>query len=210
MAVRGDRRFMATTAKGVLMVPLWNRLVRRLRRLAGRGWSAQEFQQRYAGNRSDVWGYLNSQPHQERSDRILSAFAGRRPQRLLELGCAEGFLTRRLAGLAEEIVACDLSEMAVQRAQAYCSDLSNVRFLATDVRDRLPEGSFDECLASDVLYYLSTSEIEVLGGRLRQLMPGSARLVLANEWNHDYRDLTAPDVALQSLTKGGALALRQP
>ncbi|MFN9290855.1 MAG: class I SAM-dependent methyltransferase, partial [Planctomyces sp.] len=114
-----------------------------------------------------VWGYLNSQPHQERSDRIFSAFAGRRPQRLLELGCAEGFLTRRLAGLAEEIVACDLSEMAVQRAQAYCSDLSNVRFLATDVRDRLPEGSFDECLASDVLYYLSPSEIEVLGDRLR-------------------------------------------
>lgn len=203
MAVRVNSRSVAETAKGILMGSLWNRLVRRLRRWAGCGWSAREFRHRYAGKPEDVWGYLHSQPHQDRSDRIFSAFAGRRPQRLLELGCAEGFLTRRLAGLADEVVACDLSEVAVQRAQAYCSDLNNVRFLAADVRNRLPDGSFDECLASDVLYYLSPGEIQVLGQRLRQLLGGTGRLVFANEWNQGYCDLTAPEAALRCLAKGG-------
>lgn len=132
---------------------LWNRLVRRLRRLFGLGWSAREFRQRYAGKTSDAWGYQHSPDHQARADRILKMFVGRQPQRMLELGCAEGFLTRHLSGIADRVVACDVSEVAVHRAAACCADLRNVHFMATDIRHRLPDGPFDACLASDVLYY---------------------------------------------------------
>jgi 2-polyprenyl-3-methyl-5-hydroxy-6-metoxy-1,4-benzoquinol methylase len=186
------------------MSRLGNRLVRRFRRWLGLGWSAAEFEKRYAAVAGDAWGYHASQTHRGRADRILAVLQGCTPQRLLELGCAEGFLTRRLAAQAAAVVACDLSERAVERARQHCAGLVHVQFLAADVRQRLPEGNFDVCLASDVLYYLSPAEIVSLAGRLRQQMPTGARLIFANEWNESYRDLTPPQQVLQCLTRDGA------
>lgn len=186
------------------MSRLGNRLLRRFRRWLGLGWSAAEFERRYAAVAKDAWGYHASEMHRGRADRILAVLAGGTPRRLLELGCAEGFLTRRLAELAAAVVACDLSERAVERAKQHCAGLGNVQLLAVDVRQRLPEGNFDVCLASDVLYYLSPAEIVSLAGRLRQQMPTGARLIFANEWNESYRDLTPPQQVLQCLTEDGA------
>lgn len=194
---------MAKDAKQFSMSRLGNRVLRRCRRWLGLGWSAAEFERRYAAVAKDAWGYHASQTHCGRADRILAALAGGTPQRLLELGCAEGFLTRRLAEQAAAVVACDLSELAVERARLHCAGLGNVQFLAADVRLRLPAGSFDVCLASDVLYYLSPGEIVSLAKRLRQQMSPDARLIFANEWNESYRDLTSPQQVLQCLTGAG-------
>ena len=179
---------------------VWHRIQRRVRHWLGRGWAAEEFSRRYSGKSRDAWGYLQNPAHASRADRILFAFDGFRAKRLLELGCAEGFLTRRLLQVACEVVACDLSAEAVERARHYCGDAANCQFVAGDLRNGLPSGDFDACLASDVLYYLSRSEISRLATRLHQQMPRPRRLVLANEWNVGYRDLTSPHDALTCLT----------
>ena len=180
----------------------YRRVQRRLRRLLGLGWSAQEFVQRYAAKSNDAWGYLQSPEHAARSERILSAFTDWRAGRLLEVGCAQGFLTRSLLQLADEVVACDLSEEAVRRAESWCAAGDRGVFLACDVRRQLPEVPYDTCLLSDVLYYLSPAEIRSLARRLNDRMPARRRLVFANEWNAAYRDLTVPSVALECLTQG--------
>lgn len=189
---------------------LFRRVERRLRRWLGLGWSAQEFVWRYAKKSEDAWGYLQSPGHAARADRILGAFAGWRATRLLEVGCAEGFLTKSLLMLADEVVACDLSEEAVSRAERWCAAGARCQFVACDVRRNLPEGPFDTCVLSDVLYYFSAGEIRSLAEQLHRLMPRPRRLVFANEWNAAYRDLTAPEVALECLTRDtGWVCIRQ-
>lgn len=182
---------------------VWDRIERRVRRLLGRGWGASEFIKRYAANYSDAWGYRGNPAHAERSRRVLEGFRGSNPQRLLELGCAEGFLTLPLRQLAGEVVSCDLSAEAVSRAAFYCSGMGRGEFCVMDVRNELPLGPFDGCLASDVLYYLSPAEIRKLARKLHLIMPAERRFVFANEWNTAYRDLTAPLDALACLTEGG-------
>lgn len=178
------------------------RIQRRLRRWLGLGWSAQEFLQRYAKNSDDAWGYLHSPGHAARAARILSGLAGWQAGRLLEVGCAQGFLTKSLLLQADYVVACDLSEEAVRRAEAWCAAGERGRFVACDVRQQLPEGTFDTCVLSDVLYYFSRTEIRSLAGSLHRIMPAPRRLIFANEWNVAYRDLTPPAVALECLTRG--------
>lgn len=182
---------------------VWDRIERRVRRLLGRGWSASEFINRYAANSSDAWGYRGNPAHAERARRIVQLFQGTKPQRLLELGCAEGFLTLPLRELARHVVSCDLSAEAVVRADQYCSGAGSGDFRVLDVRRELPAGPFDACLASDVLYYLSPAEIRELARKLHLIMPVERRFVFANEWNTAYRDLTAPLDALACLTEGG-------
>ena len=107
-------------------------------------------------------------------------YAGWRAGSLLEVGCAQGFLTKSLLRQADLVVACDLSEEAVRRAEAWCAAGERGRFVACDVRQRLPEGTFDTCVLSDVLYYFSPTEIRSLAGSLHRIMPAPRRLILAN------------------------------
>lgn len=178
------------------------RIERRLRRWLGLGWSAQEFLQRYAKKSDDAWGYLHSPGHAARAARILSGLAGWRAGSLLEVGCAQGFLTKSLLLQADHVVACDLSEEAARRAEAWCAAGARGQFVACDVRQQLPEGPFDTCVLSDALYYSSPAEIRSLAGSLHRIMPAPRRLIFANEWNLAYRDLNALTVALECLTRG--------
>ena len=97
-------------------------------------------------------------------------------------------MTRLLARRAGSVVAVDFVEEALDRARENCSGLSNVGFVAGDVRNGLPPGTYDAAVASDVFYYLSVSELldvlRLLGGSLRpggslvvaEFSPGSAKL----------------------------------
>jgi peptidoglycan/xylan/chitin deacetylase (PgdA/CDA1 family)/2-polyprenyl-3-methyl-5-hydroxy-6-metoxy-1,4-benzoquinol methylase len=71
--------------------------------------------------------------------------------RVLELGCADGRLTRLLVPRAHSLVAADISEVALERAAA--RGLDHVTFVQLDMRrDALP-GSFDLIVCADVLQY---------------------------------------------------------
>ena len=49
------------------------RILRRIRRLLGRGWSASEFEDRYRRNARDAWSYLTDTQHDLRLQRIMAA-----------------------------------------------------------------------------------------------------------------------------------------
>jgi len=182
---------------------MWWRVKRRVRRLLGWGWSADEFLRRYRRGKADAWGYLGNADHNMRAERILAALPDWPVPQLLELGCAEGFLTRRFLERGIAVTACDLSSEAVERARVWCGDNSRAQFVVGDIRQQLPEGSFDVCLLSDVLYYLSPAEIRQLSANLTTRMNPRRRLIFANEWNPNYRDLTSPEDALTALLSAG-------
>jgi peptidoglycan/xylan/chitin deacetylase (PgdA/CDA1 family)/2-polyprenyl-3-methyl-5-hydroxy-6-metoxy-1,4-benzoquinol methylase len=101
--------------------------------------------------------------------------------RVLELACAEGMFTERLAALAREVLATDVSQIAVDRTAARCAHLSNVRVARLDiVRDPVPRG-FDAIVCSEVLYYLGGREVVAeLARKLAGALAPGARIVMAN------------------------------
>jgi SAM-dependent methyltransferase len=179
---------------------------RKLRWLAGRGWTAQDFAARYAGGGADAWGYRDAPQHRARAEFILAALPAARFARALEVGCAQGFLSERLAARVDRLVACDISPEAVARAREACAGLTNVEFHVADIRAGFPGDSFDLCLFSDVLYYLSPREIDaVLREAAQRTRPGGW-LVVANEWREGARGLTSPSYSIAQLAASDAWA----
>ena len=174
---------------------------RKLRWLTGRGWSADDFAERYAGRSSDAWGYRASPAHRDRAEWIAAALPEPRFSFVLEVGCAEGFLTERLAARADRLIACDIAAPAVERTRVTCRSRSNVEVRIADIRSGFPGEGFDLCLCSDVLYYLSPREIDAVLAEAGKRIAPCGYLLIANEWRDDARGLTPPSYALGRLDR---------
>jgi len=74
--------------------------------------------------------------------------------RALELGCAEGLLTAELAPRCAEVVACDISPVACERARARCANMQNVTVLETGIESIAASGLFDIIFLVDVVCYV--------------------------------------------------------
>jgi 2-polyprenyl-3-methyl-5-hydroxy-6-metoxy-1,4-benzoquinol methylase len=79
------------------------------------------------------------------------ATAERSALRAIDVGCGEGWMTERLARRCAEVLAVDLSPVALARARERCGAADGVRFANWDLlRDR-PPGEFDLVVAMGVL-----------------------------------------------------------
>jgi SAM-dependent methyltransferase len=130
----------------------------------------------YAGG--DPWASGDPRyRYQRRKYEVLSGLLPeRRFARALDLGTGTGLLARRLAGQADEVLGLDISQLAVEQAQALHHDLPNLRFAQADVLD-LPislDGGFDLVVVADTLYYLPAPLDDAL---LKQIALRIARLL---------------------------------
>jgi glycosyltransferase involved in cell wall biosynthesis/peptidoglycan/xylan/chitin deacetylase (PgdA/CDA1 family)/SAM-dependent methyltransferase len=88
----------------------------------------------------------------------------------LEIACAEGHFTVRLAPRVGRLTAVDISPRALARAQARCDGRANVAFRRLDLNaDDIP-GPLDLIVCSEVLYYVRDLA-GVLGRILSQIRP---------------------------------------
>ena len=71
--------------------------------------------------------------------------------RVLEIGCAEGHFTERLAKRAVSLEAVDISDTAIARAKARAPKAA---YHAGDIRTWEPSERFDLVVVGDILYYL--------------------------------------------------------
>ncbi len=138
----------------------------------------------------DPWHYADS-PDERRKYELKLAILPRKPdpasppyERVLELGCAEGLFTCRLAqaGVGREIIGVDFVPQALERARARCPE-AGVTFVLLDITVDLPPGEFDLVYCSEVLYYLgSRRRIRELADRVcGKLRPGG-HVVLVGPW----------------------------
>jgi len=146
------------------------------------------FARRY--RRPDPWNYEGS-PYEKRKYELKLAILPRRPdpsappyRRVLELGCAEGVFTCRLAeaGVGREVVGVDFVPQALARARERCPR-PDVEFREMDITAELPPGEFDLVFCSEVLYYLgSLSAIRNVARRLCPKLQPGGHLVLVGPW----------------------------
>jgi len=177
----------------------WLQLRRRIRWAIGKGWDLNDFAGRYDSRVGDSWSYTTDPAHEMRLQRILNALSPLAGKRVLELGCAEGFITREMAKQAARVVACELSPLAAERTRISCDGLP-VQIIAGDIRSCLPDEKFDLILASDVFYYLTSDELSRVVRSLAQRGDTDCRLIMANEWNGSYSQLTSPDQIIKTIS----------
>ena len=100
----------------------------------------------------DPWDYGNTY-EQTKYEQTLELLPPQPIRRALEIGCAEGRFTARLAPRVGTLVAADISTTALGRARVRCADLHHVTFARLNLwKDALP-GKFDLIVCSEVLYF---------------------------------------------------------
>ncbi|MBB4521224.1 UNVERIFIED_ORG: peptidoglycan/xylan/chitin deacetylase (PgdA/CDA1 family)/GT2 family glycosyltransferase [Rhizobium sophorae] len=107
--------------------------------------------------RPDPWNYLSIY-EQVKYEQTLSLI----PQgidKALELACAEGIFTEKLARKVGQLTATDISQRAIDRAVARCRDHRNVELRVLDfVKSDVPPEQ-DLLVCSEVLYYMKDEEM---------------------------------------------------
>jgi 2-polyprenyl-3-methyl-5-hydroxy-6-metoxy-1,4-benzoquinol methylase len=107
--------------------------------------------------------------------------------RVLDLGVGSGWTSRWLARAGYTVVGVDIAPRMIELAaeQARLEGLA-VEFRAEDVEalaDRHELGSFDACLAYDMLHHVERLDL-VLRGVAARLRPGGRLLAVEPNWNH--------------------------
>lgn len=108
------------------------------------------------------------------------------PRRTFEPGCSIGLLTQRLAHISSEVLAWDVSAVAVDLARTRVTDL-HVQIQVGRVPTGWPDGDFDLVVISELAYYLQVHERRRLRERVREsLEPGG--MLLAVHWVHPFAE----------------------
>jgi glycosyltransferase involved in cell wall biosynthesis/peptidoglycan/xylan/chitin deacetylase (PgdA/CDA1 family)/2-polyprenyl-3-methyl-5-hydroxy-6-metoxy-1,4-benzoquinol methylase len=122
---------------------------------------------------TDPWSY-STDYEGTKYDQTLELVPRENLGQVLELGCAEGHFTARLAPLAGRLVAADIADLALERAAERCRTFSNIEYLRLDlVTDPLP-GTNDLVVCSEVLYYAgSEAQLKQTAARIAEaIKPG--------------------------------------
>ena len=126
----------------------------------------------------DPWNYARSPFEAYKRDRLLRACGDRVYGRGLELACANGETTRRLANRCLRLLAIDASETAAREAARRTAGLRNVAVKQALLPGQTPHGPFDLIVASEILYYLSLSDMLTLLDQLQRALAPGGRLVV--------------------------------
>jgi SAM-dependent methyltransferase len=148
--------------------------------------------------RGDPWDFESSAYERDRCVRLLKMVAGRHYTRALEIGCGAGYLTRLLAPHADQIVALDISETAIDRARALSAGKASVEFRVANIMDYEPQvdGPWDLILFSDTICYLGWLypffDVAYLAVQLFDDTRSGGRLLLSNSMGENEDWLLRP------------------
>ena len=173
--------------------------------------SLADFEARYQVD-PDPWGYTTSRYERDKYEATLAACGHGPFADALELGASIGVFSELLVPRCERLTTIDGAPTAVAAARRRLACLPHVDVILGEIPDAVPIRRFDLVVASEILYYLTASELSRIVGRLESVMLTGARLVAAH-WRPagPERPLSAEQVHamlreqpwLQSVTCGG-------
>lgn len=165
------------------------------------------FERMFAGTH-DPWGFETSLYEQAKYEHSIAALGGRHYDQALEIGCANGVLTQRLAQYCDDLLAVDVSETALARARARCAELRGVSFARMSFPgEALGDGSFDLIMLSEVAYYWDDDDLEQAAGKLLCLLAPGGDLLLVH-WTGETDYPHSGDAAVSILQRAMAFGVQ--
>ncbi len=146
----------------------------------------------------DPWQFETSVYEQAKYAHTLASLPRERYRSALEVGCANGVLTRQLAARCDDLLAVDVSRTALEAAEARCADLPQVRFERRQLPRDAPEGSFDLLTLSEVVYYWDRDDLAQMAGYLRDAVVAGGDILLVH-WTGDTDYPLSGDAAVDGL-----------
>ena len=128
----------------------------------------------------DPWEFETSTYERDKRDATMAAIAGRRFAHVLEIGCATGVLTERLAEVCDSLLAVDVSEVALTAARQRLADRNHVKLTRAEIPAQWPAGRYDLILLSEVLYFLAEEEITETSRRFLDALEPEGWVLLVN------------------------------
>lgn len=146
----------------------------------------------------DPWQFETSAYEQAKYAHTLASLPRARYAAALEVGCANGVLTRNLAERCEALLAVDVSDTALQAARARCDDLPHVRFERRQLPQDAPDGRFDLVTLSEVVYYWDRVDLARMAEYLRGAVVAGGEILLVH-WTGDTDYPLSGDEAVDGL-----------
>ncbi|MGH3187028.1 MAG: SAM-dependent methyltransferase [Streptosporangiaceae bacterium] len=108
---------------------------------------------------SDPWQLASAWYERRKYAITVAALPRERYRSGLEPGCSIGELTRLLAARCDRLMAFDFADAVVRAARASLGGWPNVHVERRSLPAELPGGSYDLIVVSEVLYYLSATDL---------------------------------------------------
>lgn len=148
----------------------------------------------------DPWSLASSAYEAEKFARTVGILADRRYAGALEIGCAHGVLTQRLAPLCVDLLAIDIAVKAIDQARQRCRDLPQVRFQCVAFPGEAPDAAaLDLAILSEVAYYWSDRDLGAAASWLKSNVLVGGRLLLVH-WTGETDYPQSGDAAVTKLS----------
>ena len=131
---------------------------------------------------ADPWKFETSRYEHEKYSATLAALRSRRFVRGLEVGCSIGVLTLQLSLYCDNLIATDVSEIALGRARQRCAGLP-VTFQRQMAPAEWPAGRFNLIVLSEMLYYFDMRDLKRMARRVLAAIAADG-VVLLVHWLH--------------------------
>ena len=143
---------------------------------------AARFEAVYARD-MDPWGFESR--FYERRKRALSiaSLPAERYRRAFEIGCSIGVMTEELARRTDDLLAVDVSPLAVKHARERLGDLSHVRIERMEVPPDWPDGNFDLITVSEVGFFMGTAGLQQAARLTAASLTPDGNVLLCH-WRH--------------------------
>ncbi|MGB3735627.1 MAG: SAM-dependent methyltransferase [Ilumatobacter sp.] len=146
---------------------------------------------------ADPWGFDTRFYERRKYDMTIAALTRPQYESAFEPGCSNGALTERLAPRCGYVVACDIVDDAVQRAQDRLERFEHVDVVKATFPAFRPSRPVDLVVWSEVAYYLGPSSLATAIECLEDRLMRGGDLVVVNYTGETNYPTTADAVDAQ-------------
>lgn len=156
----------------------------------------------------DPWDYRGSRFEAHKRGVLLRGCGDRCYGRGLELACANGETTVRLARRCLRLTAVDASPTAVAAAARRTADLPSVTVAVRRLPAEMPRGPFDLVVVSEIAYYLTPDALRRLTHAIEAALAPGGRVVVLHHLRRFDDAAQVPARAHAAITRRLARSMR--